>query len=474
MKKKVSRPVTVLQFGEGNFLRGFVDYMIDVANEKRSHVGNVRIVKCIPQGSLEALKKQDCVYTVILRGIRGGEIYVEKHIVTSVSDAVDAYEEYDDYAKTAASPDLQVIVSNTTEAGIVYDGTDELSMTPPKSFPGKLTKLLYERFKHFYGEEDKGLIILPAELIDKNGDKLLECCLKLAELWELSPSFIKWLKNNNIFCNTLVDRIVTGYPADEAEALKKELGYEDRLIVTAEPFALWVIESKRVSEVARRFPLYKANLPVIFTNDLSPYRERKVRILNGTHTSTALAAYLSGIDTVGDMMKDPTLRAFLEKVMFGELSPRVPLPADEVKSFADSVIERFANPFIKHNLLSISLNSVSKFKVRVLPTILETHEQTGALSDYLCFALAALVKFYSAGERGGIPYKVSDDAAVLDFFHENKDKPPHDLVIKFLNREDFWDRDLMEVPGFAEKVSESLVEINTRGMRGAVEWILSK
>ncbi|MCL2204645.1 MAG: tagaturonate reductase [Defluviitaleaceae bacterium] len=471
--QKPNRLVTVLQYGEGNFLRAFVDYMIDVANEAGYFNGNVQIVKAIPQGKLDALKAQDGVYTVLLRGKRDNGLYVERRVITSVAGAMDAYGEYRKYAAFAKSPVLQFVVSNTTEAGIVYDEGDKLDMTPPESFPGKLTKLLYERFIHFNGAPDKGLIILPCELIDKNGDKLLECCLKLARLWALPPEFTAWLTECNTFCNTLVDRIVTGYPTDEARALEAEFDCRDNLLVAGEPFAFWVIECKKVTPVAQRLPLDKAGLPVIFTHNLSPYRERKVRILNGAHTAAALAAYLSGADTVGDMMKDTLLRAYVEKAIYTELSPHVPLPPDEVKFFADSVIERFENPFIRHNLLSISLNSVSKFKVRVLPTIVETQEKTNTLPEVLCFSLAALLQFYRVGERDGAPYSVSDDKAVLDFFDAHRDLPPGELTQQCLGRVDFWDMDLTRIPGFAQKVTDYLQAIQDKGMRGAISDLLN-
>jgi tagaturonate reductase len=468
MKQKTQRPVTVLQYGEGNFLRGFVDYMIDIANEKNLFNGNVQIVKCIQQGNLDTLKAQDCVYTVLLRGKRDNEIYVEKRVVTCVAGAVDAYGEYERYAEQAINPHLGFIVSNTTEAGIACDPNDNLTDTPPPSFPAKLTKLLYERFKHYKGAEDKGVIVLPVELIEKNGDKLLECCNQLAKKWALSARFVEWLNTCNIFCNTLVDRIITGYPADDTEEW-------DKLTVGGEPFALWVIESRQVSKVARAFPLDKAGLPVIFTKDLSPYRERKVRVLNGSHTASVAAAFLSGIDTVGDIMKDPTLRMFLERAMYGELSPYVPLPEDEVKSFADSVIERFENPFIQHRLLSIALNSVSKFRVRVMPTIMETYEKTGAFPGLLTFSMAAMLQFYRLGERDGAPYELKDEDAVLEFFAENGGLPLNALVERFMECEaQRGSCSNYTHPGFIQKVTTYLQEINTRGMRGAVEWMLSK
>ncbi|MDR1559701.1 MAG: tagaturonate reductase [Clostridiales bacterium] len=466
--QKLKRPVKITQFGEGNFLRAFVDYMIDIANEMGVFDGSVRVVKPIARGSLEALRSQDCVYTVLLRGVRDGEVSVERRVVTCVDGCVDAYEEYEDYADLAKSPNLRFIVSNTTESGIVYDDGDDISLKPPRTYPGKLTKFLYERFTAFDGAADKGLIILPVELIEKNGAKLLEYCLKLAELWNLPERFISWLKNDNVFCGTLVDRIVTGYPQDEAEALEREFGYTDKLLDTGEPFALWVIECETPEAVAAEFPLDKAGLPVIFTKDLQPYRERKVRILNGAHTSSVLAAYLAGQRTVGGMMNDKTTRVFLEKALYEDLVPMVPLPEDEVRRFAASVLDRFENPYIKHNILSIALNSVSKFKSRVLPTIVETWEQKGRLTETLCFSFAALIRFY----MGGGDYDIMDDAPVLEFFAGNASLPPERLTDAFLAREDFWGRDLTKIPGLAASVAAKLKDILDIGMKAAMENFL--
>jgi tagaturonate reductase len=478
--QKIPRPVTVLQYGEGNFLRAFADYMIDIANEKNLFNGNIYIIKPIPLGSLEPLLAQDCVYTVLLRGQRGGETYTEKRIITSVSEAADPYTEYEACAALAKSPELRFVISNTTESGIAFSPTDKITDNPPDSFPAKLTKFLYERFLHFNGDETKGLIMLPVELIDKNGETLKECCLKLSELWKLPGEFAQWLSKANIFCNTLVDRIVTGYPAAEALALERELGYTDKAMVTGEPFALWVIQHESPEKIAAEFPLDKAGLPVIFTDNLKPYRERKVRILNGAHTASVPAAYLCGLDTVGAMIKDATLRRFLDAVVYDELAPMVPLPEDEVKEFAASVMERFENPFIQHNLLSIALNSVSKFKARILPSIIETQSESDSPPPLLCFSLAALIAFYGGkkdggkltGIRNGIPYEIVDDASVLDFFAVNANKPAEELVPVFLRREDFWGSDLTRIPGVTSSVGSSLQSIRDLGMRAAVENLL--
>lgn len=474
---KVFRPVSVLQYGEGNFLRAFVDQMIDVANEKGKFNGSIQIVKPISYGSVESLNNQDGIYTVLLRGKMDGATFVEKRVITSIAGAVDPFTDYETYSAFAHNPELRFIVSNTTEAGIVYDDSDDINLTPPKTFPGKLTKFLYDRFKHFNGTVDKGLIILPVELIENNGASLLQCCLSLTVLWDLPDEFRSWLNDANIFCNTLVDRIVTGYPADEIDSIEKELGYNDKLIVVGEPFALWVIESPKPEVVAQELPLDKAGVPVIFTDNITPYKERKVRVLNGAHTSSVLAAYLCGLNFVGDMMKDETMRKFLNEAVYDEIVPMVPLPESDVKAFADSVMERFENPFIKHSLLAISLNSVSKFKARILPTILDTYAKEGSLPMRLCFSLAALMAFYNGekgdgklvGKRDGTPYDIIDDAPVLEFFAANKDMEAVEFAAAFLKREDFWGEDLTKITGFVDIVGKALQSIRDNGMRRAVE-----
>jgi tagaturonate reductase len=479
---KTARPVKILQYGEGNFLRAFVDYMVDIANEKAVFDGGVVIVKPITFGDLSAFNSQDCVYTVILRGKLDGETFSQNRAITSITKVLDAYSQYDDYEALSKLPELRFIVSNTTEAGIIYDESDDISLSPPRSFPGKLTQLLYDRYRAFDEAKDKGLIILPVELIEKNGAKLRECCLRLSERWQLSDNFREWLLNCNIFCSTLVDRIVTGYPKDEASHIEAELGYKDELIVTGEPFALWVIECEKPDMVQREFPLDKAGLPVVFTDNLQPYRERKVRILNGAHTSTVPAAYLAGLDTVGELMNDKTMRKLIERNIYIELAPNVPLPADEVKAFADSVIERFENPFIKHSLLAISLNSISKFKVRVLPSIKDTFRRTGKLPDSLCFSMAALMAFYSGdmgengkftAKRGKDTYEIMDDDYVIRFFANNHSLPPGEFAEAFLKREDLWDEDLtILMPGVADMVGNYLQSIRKNGIRATITDLL--
>ncbi len=472
---RTDRPIRVLQFGEGNFLRGFVDWMIDIANEKKLFDGSIALVKPISFGSLQAFHDQNFLYTVSLRGQKEGQETVENRVVTSVADAVDAYAEYERYAEYAKLDTLRFIVSNTTEAGIVYSESDELAMTPPASYPGKLTKFLYERALHFNYANDKGLILLPVELIDDNGIHLKQCVKKLANRWRLGDTFLRWLEESCVFASTLVDRIITGYPRAEEEALWQQWGYTDKLMVTGEPFALWVIESEK--DISQELPLAKAGLPVIFTDNQKPYKQRKVRILNGAHTSFVLASYLCGHDTVLESMKDPLILSFIKETIFEEVIPTLTLPKEELEAFAAAVLERFSNPFVHHMLLSISLNSVSKWRARCLPSLLEFIQKTGKLPRHLAFSLAALMAFDSGsqiedgallGQREGETYRILDDEAVLQFFLKNHALEAGELTRLFLSNQGFFGQDLTQVPGLAHFVADALSDIRSLGMRSAL------
>ena len=472
---KKERPVKVLQFGEGNFLRGFVDYMIDIANEKGQFDGDIVLIKPIEFGSLERFGRQDCQYTVSLRGITDGKAEVKNRIITSVADTADAYTEYEKYSAYAKLDTLRYIVSNTTEAGIVYDENDRFECTPPHTFPGKLTKFLYERFTYFNGARDKGLVMLPVELIDDNGIHLKECVLKQIKNWNLGDDFKNWVEEACIFCSTLVDRIITGYPKGEDEKLWEEWGYKDELIVTGEPFALWVIECPK--DISGEFPLDAAGLPVIYTDNQKPYKQRKVRILNGAHTSFVLASFLCGNDIVLQSMEDEDIMKYIQATIFDEVIPTLTLPKKDLEEFAEAVITRFKNPYVKHALLSISLNSVSKWRARCMPSFLGYAEQFGKLPAHLTFSLAALMAFYTGneirdgaliGNRGEEEYKIMDDAAVLEFFAENSGKDTDEFAKAFLGREDFFGQDLNQVEGLTETVAGYLSDIRELGMREAI------
>ena len=468
MIQKTERPIKVIQFGEGNFLRAFVDYMIDVANEAGVFDGSIAIVKPISFGSLEMFEKQDNLYTVVLRGKENGETVNDSRIVTSVSKVMDCKDDYEDYMALAKLETLRFVVSNTTEAGIVLDKNDSMDGLPA-TYPGKLTKFLYERYLAFDGDMNKGLIILPVELIENNGGKLKECVLALCDCWKLPAEFKAWLEEACVFCSTLVDRIVTGYPRNEVAAICEELGYQDNLVDVGEPFGLWVIESDK--DISQEFPLDKAGLPVVFTDNQKPYRERKVRVLNGAHTSSVLAGYLYGLDIVRDCMHDEIMGKFIRQVVMDEIVPQVPLPLAEVKAFAASVFERFENPFIDHALLSISLNSVSKWKARVLPSFKDYVANKGELPRLITFSLAALFAFYSsedlregaliAKRADGTVYEIHDDAHVLEFFATNSGKAAGEFVKAVLSNVVFWGEDLTAYEGMEATVTEWLTLIKT-------------
>ncbi|MBQ8312658.1 MAG: tagaturonate reductase [Clostridia bacterium] len=471
-----SRPVKVLQFGEGNFLRAFVDYFIDIANEKTDFNGSVALVKPISIGTLfPAFKEQDYRYTVLLRGLVDGQAVEQSRVVTSVSDAVDAYADYDAYAAYAKCETLRFIVSNTTEAGIVLDESDKLELCPPNSYPGKLTKLLYERAEHFNYAQDKGLIILPVELIDDNGIMLKKCVKALCKLWNLGEKFERWLDEACVFTSTLVDRIVTGYPRGEDQAIWQQLGYEDRILVTAEPFGLWVIESEK--DISSELPLPACGLPVIYTDNQKPYKQRKVRILNGAHTSFVPMAFQCGYDYVLDAMNDPMIKKFMQDTLYDEVIPTLTLPKDDLMAFAEAVTGRFMNPYIKHALLSICLNSVSKWRARCMPSLLVYAEKEGKLPQHLTFSLAALMGLYHGGKivdgklectRDGETYTLQDDAAVLCFFAEKSTLPAREMVEAFLGNESFFGSELIKVPGIVESVTASLEDILARGMKAVM------
>lgn len=406
------------------------------------------------------------MYTVILRGKQDGEVVDTHRVITSVEKTLHCKADFEEYVSLAELDSLEFIVSNTTEAGIVLDMTDKNDGLP-KTYPGKLAQFLYKRWEFFGGDKDKGLIILPVELIEDNGKKLLQYVLKLADVWQLPSGFKMWVKNSCVFCNTLVDRIVTGYPKNEAQGLWEQFGFEDELLDVGEPFALWVIESER--DISDKLPLDKIGLPVVFCNDLKPYRECKVRVLNGAHTSSVLIGYLAGFDIVRDCMNDPLVGEFVRKTVMEEIVPLVPLSEMQVKAFAASVFERFQNPFIDHSLLAISLNSVSKWKARVLPTFKDYYKKHGTIPQKLTFSFAALLAFYSSTDRcqdglyakrmDGTEYVIHDGDEVLDFFSEQNAKSDAEYVKSVAEKVDFWGEDLTQYNGFCDTVTRWLDEI---------------
>lgn len=477
-------PTKVLQFGEGNFLRAFVDYMIDELNSNDLFNGSITVVQPIPQGMVANLKEQDCLYTMLLRGLENGKEVKEKKIVTSIRNAVNPYTDYEEYLSNAYNPDLRFIVSNTTESGIVYNPNDKLEDTPQVSFPGKVTAFLYNRYKHFNGDSTKGLIFLPCELIDNNGTELRRIVLQICKDWNLPSEFITWVEECNYFTNTLVDRIVTGFPRDEFDELTQENGYVDNLINTAEIFHFWVIEGN--PELEQEMPFDKIGLDVVWTKDATPYKKRKVRILNGAHTCSVLAAYLAGKDTVKEMVDDELFAEYLNVAIHNEIIPTLDLDYDNLKTFADAVSDRFGNPYIKHYLLSISLNSVSKFKARVMPSITGYYDLKQELPKVLTFSLASLIAFYRGklvdgkmtGKRGDESYDINDDADVLQFFNDQwatfdgTEQSLYNITKAVCSNEQFFGVNFDKYDNFTNTVASDLNNIIFNGATSAVTELL--
>jgi len=475
--------VRILQIGDGNFLRAFADWMVDVANGAGLMNGRITIAQPLNMGIAGKLNEQDGLYTVLLRGVQDGKEVKSKRIISCVRDSLNPYTDRAALLACVSDPALRFVVSNTTEAGIAYVKED-LTAECPQSFPAKVAALLWARFQVLGGTAKTGLVFLPCELIEANGTKLRKFVLEHARAWKLSKDFVQWVEKHNHFLNTLVDRIVPGYPANEAKELFAELGYEDTLLVAAEPFHLWVIEGPK--HLADELPLHKAGLDVVWTDDLQPYRTRKVRILNGAHTASALAAYSAGLDTVQSMIDDSVVSKYLNTLMFDEIVPFVPLPDAERKQYAATIMERFANPNIRHELISITLNSVSKWQVRVLPTIKDYAAKNGKAPKLLSFSLAALINFYHGnsdaqgeytGKRDANSYAIKDSADVIKALADawagwSDGQDATALVQQVLSNTALWGEDLTAVPGLAAQVAKALNRIKDEGVKAAISELL--
>lgn len=474
-------PEKVMQFGEGNFLRAFVDYFFDVANEKAGFNGKVVLVQPIASGLTKMINDQEGLYTLYLRGSEKGEKIDLKRVISSCSRGLNPYDAggWDEVLKLARSKDLEFVVSNTTEAGIVYDEGSTFDQTPPNSFPAKLTRVLYERFKAGLD----GLAILSCELIDNNGKELLACVNKHIDAWKLEPAFKEWVNSKNIFCSTLVDRIVPGRIRDpkELEALNKANGYEDNLLDVGEVFGVWIIEGPAGLE--DKLPFKKAGVPVHVVPDVTPYKKRKVRILNGAHTGFVPGAYLAGFDIVRDCMHDEVIKGFMNKMLYDEIIPTLPLDKKDLNDFAAAVSDRFNNPFVNHELMSISLNSTSKWRARNMPSFLEYVEEKKALPPCLTMSLAAYIAFYSSNvkelndkglvcSRGTNDYTISDDRWALEFYFAHKDDTPEALVHAVLTNQEMWGQDLTKIAGLEAQVVADLKKIRTDGAKAAFKSVI--
>jgi tagaturonate reductase len=466
---------TIIQFGEGNFLRAFIDWMIQEMNDNAGFNSKVVVVQPIKTGMVDKLNQQNCQYHVVLKGLKNGKALKEIKLNSAISRGINPYASFAEYSKLAEDPSMRFIISNTTEAGIAFNESDTPDMQPPSSFPAKITQLLYHRFTFYKGDLSKGFIILPCELIENNGSELKRCIEKYIALWNLPAAFSEWLNAANTFCNTLVDRIVPGFNKETAKELAETMQSSDNMCVDGEQFHLWVIEGPQW--IKDEFPADKANLNVLFVNDVKPYRVRKVRLLNGPHTLMTPVAYLSGIDYVRDALEHPVIGKFITQAIDNEIIPTVDLPADEMRKFADEVLDRFRNPFVNHALMSISLNSVSKFKTRLLPTLLDFNKKRQELPQRIVFSLAALMAFYK-GEYQGKTIQLQDDAVILDFFaskwkaYTGKKEQLDTIVKQVLSNKTFWGIDLTEIENLEETTGKYLQNIMEKGMLKAVESIL--
>lgn len=509
--KTVQRPEKILQFGEGGFLRAFVDWQIDIVNEKTDFNGNIVIVQPLEKGMIDVMNEQNNLYTTVLRGMKDGKPTVETRCINSVSRSINPYTNYDDYIALASSPDLRFIVSNTTEAGIRFDAEMNgepvtLDQKPQKNYPAKVTAFLYKRFQAFKGDLSKGLILIPCELSDQAGLNLRINILRYAEMWQLGPDFINWFDEACDVCSCLVDRIVPGYfplltkeenGKSQAENLCEKLGYEDKLLDSAELFHFWVIESKKSHE--DELPLVKAGLSVKWVQNMDYYHTRKVRILNGAHTSSVLAAYLAGCNYVQDIVcsekvgtgfNNPNANAnkFMHDIIFNEIIPSIDGDQEDLKNYANDVWTRFQNPFNPHRLIEISLNSVAKYWTRCLPSVTQLMAKTGSVPKLLSFSIAALIAFYNGTEikedekgakylestRDEGVYPNKDTLPVLEFFAAlNKEtKDAKVIANKVLSNTEFWKEDLTKYAGLEEVVAKHLADIKSKGMKTALADIV--
>lgn len=466
-----TRPVQIMQFGEGNFLRAFVDWIIQRMNDQGVINSGVVVVQPVPMGRVADLAEQDGLYTLRLEGVDGGKKVQSTQIIDVLQDFVNPYVNYDAFLNYAHSKELKVVVSNTTEAGIALDESDVDFSTCPKSFPGKLLAFLQERYNYFGGSADSGLAIIPCELIDHNGDELKRVLNALAKVKGMDEAFVQWLNSANHFTSTLVDRIVPGYPRDNAQEICNQIGFHDTSIVKGEYFHLWVLAKE--SFVMKAFPADKVGLNVIYADDIVPYKQRKVKVLNGSHTAMVPVAYLCGLDTVGQAMADEDVFAFVRGLAEGEVKPTIDLPEVEVQAFVDSVYERFQNPFVKHMLMSIALNSTTKFVTRLLPTYNDYVAKFNASPKHVMFALSALAVFHR-GYRNDEPITLQDSAENLAFWKQLwSSNNVGTVATKLLSAEHVWGQNLLNNENLA-LTKEYLGDMLTLGMRNALRKFLSK
>lgn len=475
---KNNRPEKIIQFGEGNFIRAFMDWMVQQMNKQGTFNGSVVAIQPTPHGKVVGkLNTQDGLFTVILRGIADGQTVNSHEIISCVSRGINPYTDWLEVLKCAENPEMEFVFSNTTEAGLTYNHEDKADMQPPLSYPAKLTLFLYHRYEYFHGDKNKGMYIIPCELLESNGELLKNIILKHCEDWNLPEEFRTWIETSNKFYNSLVDRVVSGYPKDEIETITQELGYEDTLIACGEPFHFLALEGDE--SLNDKLPFTKSGLNVVIEKDITKYRQRKVRLLNGGHTANVPASFLAGLDTVAEMMNDEITGKFTRQTIKNIILPSVPMDRQMLEDFASAVIERFQNPFIKHQLLSILLNCTSKFKVRVLPSLLEYREKFGIFPQNLCFSFAAYIYLYKSNKRNGKTFEFTDDSTALSKLHaawqlyDNSLTGAHSVATQILGDTDLWDTDLTIYTDLVKDVAKYLYEIDINGTKKIMQSLLT-
>ena len=479
-------PERIIQFGEGNFLRAFVDWIIWNMDAKTNFNGSVVVVQPIERGMVDWLNGQDCLYHVNLQGRLNGEAVNSLERIDVISRALNPYSQNAAFMALADQPEIRFVISNTTEAGITFDPACKFTDAPASSYPGKLVQLLYRRYKTFNGDPKKGLILMPCELIFLNGHHLKECIYQYIELWKEDlgadyAGFKEWFTKYNYVCATLVDRIVPGFPRKDIAAIQEKVGYADNLVVQAEIFHLWVIEKPEnmsIDELREEFPAEKAGLHVLIAESEKPYHERKVTLLNGPHTVLSPVAYLSGINIVRDACNDPVIGKYIHKVQFEELMETLNLPMDELRQVASDVLERFNTPYVDHQVTSIMLNSFPKFETRDLPGLKTYLERKGQLPKGLVLGLAAIITYYKGGTRAdGAPIQPNDAQEIMDLLTQlwatgNTRKVAEgvlgatDIIWKESKQ------NLNEIPGLTDMVEGFLNDIQSKGMVETVKSIL--
>jgi tagaturonate reductase len=469
--KKV-RPERIIQFGEGNFLRAFADWIVYNMNEKTGFDSSVVVVQPIENGMVELLNKQDGLYHVNLQGLDGGEAVNSLTLIDVISRALNPYTDNEAFLKLAEQPEMRFIISNTTEAGITFDPSCRLTDAPASSYPGKLVQLLYHRFKTFHGDKTKGFIIFPCELIFLNGHKLKDAIYRYIDHWKLGEAFKTWFTEACGVYATLVDRIVPGFPYKDIAEIQEKTGYADKLVVQAEIFHLWVIEAPQ--EIAKEFPADKAGLNVLFVPSEEPYHERKVTLLNGPHTVLSPVAYLSGIDIVRVACRHEIVGKYIRKVMFEELMETLNLPKDELETFANDVLERFNNPFVDHQVTSIMLNSFPKYETRDLPGLKTYLKRKGELPKGLVLGLAAIITYYKGGKRADGAEIVPNDAPEIMGLLTSlwATGSTRKLAEGTLAAQSIWGEDLNKIPGLTDMVKGYLDDIQEKGMIETVQSVI--